>query len=79
MLSQTRSCLIVVWKTYRGDSGHGRPIPRHLEGRILNTQWARSLVYLLTIHYHSHILDKAVDNLKGLRRGYPSLVQGEPV
>jgi hypothetical protein len=34
---------------------------------------------LLTIHYHSHVLEKAVDNLEGLRSGYPSLVQGEPV
>ena len=34
---------------------------------------------LLAVHYHSHILNKAVDNLEGLRCGYPSLVQGESI
>ena len=36
-------------------------------------------MHLLTIHYHSHVLEKAADDLKGLRCGYPSLVKGESV
>jgi hypothetical protein len=48
-----------------------------LQGTFLNTQRATSLVYLLTIHYHSHILGKAIDNLEGLRCGYLSLFLGE--
>jgi hypothetical protein len=51
----------------------------HLEGRILNIQRATSLVDSLTIHYHPHILDKMVDNLKNLRRSYPSLVLCESI
>jgi hypothetical protein len=42
-------------------------MPFHLERRILNTQQGTSLVYFLTVHYHSHVLDKTVDDLKGLR------------
>ena len=34
---------------------------------------------LLTFHCHSHILEKATDDLEGLRCGYLSLVQGESV
>ena len=52
-------------------------MPFHLEGRIFNTQQASSLVYLLTVHYHSHILDKTVDDLEGLRCGYLSLILGK--
>ena len=36
-------------------------------------------MYLLTFHYHSHILNKTVDDLEGLRCGYPSLVLGESI
>jgi hypothetical protein len=54
-------------------------MPRRLKGRILNTQRATRLVYLLTVHHLFHILEKAVDDLEGLRRGYPSLVLGESV
>jgi hypothetical protein len=54
-------------------------MPYRLEGRIFNTQQATSLVYFLTIHYHSHIPDKAVDDLEGLCCGYPSLVLSESV
>jgi hypothetical protein len=32
---------------------------------------------LLTIHYAPHNIEKAVDDFKGLRRSYPSLVLGE--
>jgi hypothetical protein len=28
---------------------------------------------MLTVHYYAHILDKAINNLEDLRRGYPSL------
>ena len=38
-----------------------------------------SLLYLLTVHHYPHILDKTVDNLKGLSRCYPSLVQGKSI
>ena len=54
-------------------------MPCRLDKKTLNTQRATNLVNLLTVHYHSYILDKAVDDLEGLRSGYPSLVQGEPV
>ena len=36
-------------------------------------------MYFLTVHYHFHILDKTIDDLEGLRRGYLSLVLGESV
>ena len=36
-------------------------------------------VYLLTVHYHFHILDKAVHDLEGLGCGNPSLIHGESV
>jgi hypothetical protein len=54
-------------------------MPSRLEGRSVNTQRAASFAYFLTVHYHSHILEKAADDLKCLRCGYPSLVQGESV
>jgi hypothetical protein len=52
----------------------------HLERRILNTQ-AISLAdsESLTVHYHPHILDKMVDDLKSLRCSYPSLVLSETI
>jgi hypothetical protein len=37
------------------------------------------MLYLLTVHHHPHILDKTVDNLEGLRRCYPSLIQGKSI
>jgi hypothetical protein len=79
MLSQTRSHLVVACKTYRGHRLCGRATVCRLEGRILNTQLATSLVYLLTVHYHPHTPDKAVDDLEGLRCGHASLVVGESV
>ena len=36
-------------------------------------------MYSLTIHYHSHILYKAVDDLERLRCSYPSLILSESV
>ena len=54
-------------------------MPCRLEERILNTQRATILRYLHTIHYYLHIMDKAVDDLEGLRCSYPSLVLGESV
>jgi hypothetical protein len=54
-------------------------MPRRLKGKVLNIQCATSLVYLLTVHYLFHILEKAVDDLEGLCCGYPSLVDGESV
>ena len=54
-------------------------MPCRLQGRSINTQQATRLVYLLTFHYHSHILNKTVDDLEGLRCGYPSLVLGESI
>jgi hypothetical protein len=36
-------------------------------------------VDFLTVHYDFHTLDKAVDDLEGLSRGYPSLFLGESV
>jgi hypothetical protein len=49
------------------------------EKKTLNTNRVIGLVNLLTIHCHSHIMDKAADDLEGLRCGYPSLVLGESV
>ena len=54
-------------------------MPCRLDKKTLNTQRATNLVNLLTVHYHSHILDKAVNDLEGLRSRYLSLVQGEPI
>ena len=54
-------------------------MPCRLEGKTLNTKRRESLVDLLTVHYHFHILNKAVDDLECLRCGDPSLVQGESV
>jgi hypothetical protein len=54
-------------------------MPRRLKGRILNSQRATRLVYLLTVHYLFHILEKDVDDLQGLCCSYPSLVLGESV
>jgi hypothetical protein len=34
---------------------------------------------LLTVHYAPHNIEKAVDDFKGLRCGYPGLVLGESV
>ncbi len=34
---------------------------------------------LLTIHHHLHILDKTINDFKGLRRSYPSLILGESI
>jgi len=36
-------------------------------------------VELLTIHYHSHILDKTIDDLESLRYGDSSLVLCESI
>ena len=46
---------------------------------ILNAQRATSLVYLLTVHYLVHILEKAVDDLEGLCCSCQSFVVGESV
>ena len=54
-------------------------MPCRLEGMILNTQGVTSPVCLLTVHYHPHILDKAVDDLEGLRCGYPSFILSESI
>jgi hypothetical protein len=34
---------------------------------------------LLTVNHIPHILEKTIDNLKCLRRGYPSLIPSEPI
>jgi hypothetical protein len=49
------------------------------KGRISQSQRVASRVSLLTIHDNSHILDKTIDNLKNLRCGDPTLVQGESI
>jgi hypothetical protein len=54
-------------------------MPLRLKGRILNTRRATRLVHLLTVHYPFHIMEKTVNDLEGLCRGYPSLVLGETV
>ena len=33
----------------------------------------------LTVNYIPHILEKTIDDLKGLRRSYPSLIVSKPV
>ena len=38
-----------------------------------------SLVDFLTVYHHPHIPDKTVNNIKGLRCSYPSLILGESV
>ena len=53
-------------------------MPCRLEGGS-SAQRATSWVYLLTIHYHLHILDKTVNDLEGLCCGYPSLILGESI
>ena len=50
-----------------------------LKGRILNTRQVTSLVHLLTVHYPSYILEKAMNDLEGLCCRYPSLVLGESI
>src|ERR1019366_3774186 len=51
-----------------------------LPSKRKNTQHREtSLVDLLTVHHHPHILDKPVDNLEGLHCGHPSLVLGESI
>jgi hypothetical protein len=50
-----------------------------LEGRILRSQRVTSLVLLLTIHDHLHILEKTVDHLQSLRGGHLGLLMGEPI
>ena len=54
-------------------------MPRRLKRKDLDTQQATKLVYLLTVQYLFHILEKAVDDLEGLCCRYPSLVHGEPI
>jgi hypothetical protein len=79
MIRQTWNCLIEDRKSYRERLLDGRPMACRLDRRILNTLSATSLLNSLTVHYHSYILDKAVDDLEGLCCGYPSLVHGESV
>ena len=55
------------------------PPSRRLKGRILSTQRATTLVYLLTVHHRFHNLEKAVDDLEGPWGGYLSLVLCESV
>ena len=38
-----------------------------------------TLVNLLTLNHIPHIMEKTIDNLEGLRRGYPSLILSEPI
>ena len=80
MLSQTRNQLTVTIKiqTYQGHPGYRRTMLCRLEGR-LNSQRVTSLVLLLTIHDHLHILDQAVDHLQGLRGSHLGLLMGEPI
>ena len=49
------------------------------KARLFNTQSAIYINNLLTVHYDSHILEEATDDLESLRCGYPSLVRGESV
>jgi hypothetical protein len=46
---------------------------------LLYTQQVTSLVDLLTVGDHPHILEKTMDNLKGLCNGQFRLVLGESV
>jgi hypothetical protein len=38
-----------------------------------------NLLILLTVNHILHILEKAIDDLEGLRRSYPSLIFSEPI
>ena len=67
MLIQIHDKLILAWKTYR-------PIRHRLQGNILNTQRATSLLDLLTAHYHLRALNKTMDYLEDLRYVLPCLV-----
>jgi hypothetical protein len=49
------------------------------KGRISQSQRVASQVSFLTIHDNPHILDKAIDDLKNLRCGDPTVVQGESI
>src|SRR6266852_259691 len=48
-------------------------------GKVLYTERSTSLVDLLTVHYHLHILDKTMDDLEDLCCGLPSLVLRQSV
>ena len=77
MHNQTRNRLIVAHKTYREHSWNSRLKPSRLG--LLNTQRATNFVGLLTPHYHSHILDKTIDDFEGLRCGDSSLILRESI
>jgi hypothetical protein len=49
------------------------------KGIISQSQWVASRVSLLTIHDNPRIPDKTIDDLKNLRCGDPTLVQGESI
>jgi hypothetical protein len=36
-------------------------------------------VDLLTVNHIPHVLEKAIDDLEGLRRSYPSFILSEPI
>ena len=49
----------------------------HLDIRISTT--GINQVNSLTVNHILHILEKAIDDLEGLRSSYPSLILGEPI
>ena len=66
-------------KTYQGHSGHSRAILCRLGQTIVYTQRVTSLVDLLTVGDHPHILDKTMDNCKGLCKGQFRLLLSESI
>jgi hypothetical protein len=49
------------------------------KGRIAQSQRVASRVSLLTIHDNPHIMNKAIDDLKNLRYGDSTLIQGKSI
>jgi hypothetical protein len=74
-----QKCLDVANKTYRELPGHHQSMPCRLEESIIQRGQNTCRMRLLTLHNHSHILDKTVDDLKSLRCGSASLIVRESI
>ena len=49
------------------------------KGKSIQHHARISLVNLLTVNHIPHILKKAMDDLEGMHRRYPSLISSEPI
>ena len=66
-------------QTHRESVEYHLSMSSHLQGYSLVPRMYSYVLAMRTFHYHLHLIDEVVDNVKSLCSSYLGLVQGESI